>query len=127
MAISIRVSGSPANRPAAVLLVSPVRPAAGPWWRAARRLRRNPLAMASALLLALVVAIGFGVPVLIAIDPYQQNLRDSLLPPGSAGHALGTDQFGRDLLLRLVDGARVSLLAGVVAVVIAVAFGGGLG
>ena len=46
---------------------------------------------------------------------------------GSVGHLLGTDQFGRDVLLRLVDGARVSLSVGLIAVSIAVVFGGLIG
>jgi peptide/nickel transport system permease protein len=65
--------------------------------------------------------------VFVPIDPYQQSLVDSLQPPGTVGHLLGTDQFGRDVLLRLVDGARVSLTVGLIAVAIAVVLGGGIG
>jgi peptide/nickel transport system permease protein len=92
-----------------------------------RRLRRNRLAMISAALLGLVAVIAYLVPLLVAIDPYQQNLRDALLAPGTAGHWLGTDQFGRDVLLRLIDGGRVSLSVGLIAVGIGVAFGGAIG
>jgi peptide/nickel transport system permease protein len=76
--------------------------------------------------------IGFGVPlaviVLLAVfagvlplqDPNQQNLASALLPPGldpAAGvhHYLGTDQLGRDMLARMVYGARLSLMIGFVA------------
>ncbi|MBF8191830.1 ABC transporter permease [Nonomuraea sp. K274] len=76
--------------------------------------------------------IGFGVPlaviVLLAVfagllplqDPNQQNLANALLPPGldTAGgvhHYLGTDQLGRDMLARMVYGARLSLMIGFVA------------
>jgi peptide/nickel transport system permease protein len=125
MAISIRVSEPPASRPA--LVVPSVARRAGPWWRAAHRLRRNRLALCAGVFLAAVVVVAFGVPSLVMIDPYQQNLRDALLPPGTGTHLLGTDQFGRDVLLRLVDGSRVSLVAGFIAVAIAVLLGGGLG
>ena len=100
---------------------------AGPWARALRRLEHNRLALFAAGFLVLVAAGAFVVPLLVAIDPYQQNLRDSLQAPGSAGHLLGTDQFGRDVLLRLVDGARVSLSVGVLAVAIGASLGGGIG
>jgi len=100
---------------------------AGPWARALRRLEHNRLALFSAGFLVLVAAIAFMVPLLVAIDPYQQNLRDSLQAPGSASHLLGTDQFGRDVLLRLIDGARVSLSVGVLAVAIGATFGGAIG
>jgi peptide/nickel transport system permease protein len=103
------------------------RAALGPWSRALRRLLQQRLPLVSAGFLAAVVAIAIGVPLIITIDPYQQNLRDALVPPGSAGHLLGTDQFGRDVLLRLVDGARVSLSVGLIAVSIAVIFGGLIG
>jgi peptide/nickel transport system permease protein len=83
--------------------------------------------MVSAGFLIGVVAIAVGVPLIVTIDPYQQSLRDALTPPGSAGHLLGTDQFGRDVLLRLIDGARVSLSVGLIAVSIAVVFGGLIG
>jgi peptide/nickel transport system permease protein len=92
-----------------------------------RRLMRNRLALLSAGFLVAAVAVAAVVPLLVTIDPYQQNLRDALVPPGSAGHLLGTDQFGRDVLLRLVDGARVSLSVGLIAVGIAVIFGGLIG
>jgi ABC-type dipeptide/oligopeptide/nickel transport system permease subunit len=76
--------------------------------------------------LAMAVA-AYLVPLVVAIDPYQQSLRNSLLPPGSEGHPLGTDHFGRDVLLRLIDGGRVSLGVGLIAVVISAIAGGLIG
>jgi ABC-type dipeptide/oligopeptide/nickel transport system permease subunit len=81
-------------------------------------------------MLVFVLAVGLAVvvvPVVITIDPYKQDLRGSLLPPGSPGHLLGTDHFGRDLLLRLIDGGRASLSLGLIAVAIAVTIGGLVG
>ena len=64
----------------------------------------------------LVAALG---PSLVPHDPFTQDLMHRLVPPawmgGEAAHLLGTDQLGRDYLARLVYGARISLLIGVVA------------
>ena len=68
--------------------------------------------MATLIYLAALVVAVMAVPMLLAIDPFKQSLRDSLLAPLSPGHLLGTDQFGRDVLLRLVDGGRASLAVG---------------
>ncbi len=70
--------------------------------------------------------LGFGIPLGIIVlsallagllplhDPNDQDLLASLAPPGAAGHLLGTDQLGRDMLSRLVFGARLSLVIGFV-------------
>jgi peptide/nickel transport system permease protein len=71
-----------------------------------------------AYLVALVAVVALG-PSVMVIDPFQQSLKDSLLAPGTPGHVLGTDQFGRDVLLRLIDGGRASLSVGFAAVAIA--------
>jgi peptide/nickel transport system permease protein len=100
---------------------------AGPYRRAWWRLRKDRLAMFSGSVLILMAFAAYVVPVLITIDPYQQSLRDSLLPPGTGGHVLGTDNFGRDVLLRLIDGGRVSLTVGLIAVAISATIGGLVG
>ena len=100
---------------------------AGPYRRAWWRLRRDRMAMAAFALLVALIVIAYVVPLVVAIDPYQQSLRDSLQAPGTSGHVLGTDHFGRDVLLRLIDGGRVSLSVGILAVVISASIGGLLG
>ena len=75
------------------------------------------------MFLSVVFAAVFA-PVIAPYDPLQQNLRDAKLPPawyeeGSMEHILGTDNLGRDLLSRLIYGARVSLTVGFVGVLIA--------
>jgi ABC-type dipeptide/oligopeptide/nickel transport system permease subunit len=125
MATSTRKSALPASAaesPLATPLVG-----ISPGRRAWRRLIRRPSAVASALFLAGMALAAVVVPRLVRIDPYQQSLLDARLPPGTQGHPLGTDHLGRDLLLRLIDGARVSLAMGFIAVVIAVIVGGGIG
>ena len=80
-------------------------------------------------LFALVAAVGPWLPFLP--DPTKQSLPDKLTPPigwgGTWSHPLGTDQLGRDILARLIDGARISLLVSVVAVLIAAILGTALG
>jgi peptide/nickel transport system permease protein len=95
-------------------------------YKAARQLARRPAAMA-----ALVVVLGFIVVAVAAphLAPYDPNAIDyrALRKPPSAAHLLGTDEVGRDVLSRLLWGARASLLAGVVPVTIAVALSVPLG
>src|SRR2546423_1715341 len=78
-----------------------------------RPLRRYPLAVAGALVLIVAVAAAAFAPHLPLPDPDTVDTPNRLRPPLTASHPLGTDEFGRDLLSRLVWGARVSLLAGV--------------
>lgn len=87
--------------------------------------RRRSAAFGSAVVLVIVAAAIFA-PVLAPRDPNRQNLLARLQPP-SAEYPLGTDAFGRDQLSRLMFGARVSLMVGVVAVSIAALFGGLIG
>jgi hypothetical protein len=75
--------------------------------------RRYPLAIAGAAILVLAVAAAALAPHLPLPDPDTVDTPNRLRPPLSPRHLLGTDEFGRDLMSRLVWGARVSLLAGV--------------
>ena len=135
MASSTPRSGPPdiARAPivAAVLADRPRLPklpkSAGPYRRAWWRLRRDRVAMVSGFVLLTIATVAYVVPVIVTIDPYAQSLRDSLQPPGTPGHLLGTDHFGRDVLLRLIDGARVSISVGFIAVAISASVGGLIG
>lgn len=91
-----------------------------------RRLRRNRAAVAGAGIVAGFVLVAVLAPVLVPFDPVQGDLKDRLQPP-SMTHWLGTDELGRDLLSRVVYGARVSLQIQVVAVVLALILGVTLG
>jgi peptide/nickel transport system permease protein len=82
-----------------------------------RRGRRNATLMAGLGLFGLIVLCAICAPLLTSQDPIKQNLSAALLAPGSAGHLLGTDQFGRDVFARLLYGARTDLKVGVIAVV----------
>lgn len=90
-----------------------------------RRVVLTPGGMIGILLVCLVIGAALLGPALTA-DPTRQSLRDRLQPPSSA-HWLGTDNLGRDLLARVVTGARVSLLVGLVTTSIALVIGAALG
>ena len=77
-----------------------------------RRWTRNQLALLALIVLAGVVLAALLAPYLPLADPDAVDTAKRLRPVLSPGHPLGTDEFGRDLLSRLVWGARVSLLAG---------------
>jgi peptide/nickel transport system permease protein len=89
--------------------------------RAFRAVWRTPVAIIGAVLVGLVVAVAATAPVLAPFSPVAQ-IAKPLLPPGGQ-HLLGTDEFGRDELSRLIWGARVSLYVGGLAVLIALALG----
>jgi peptide/nickel transport system permease protein len=82
-------------------------------------------------LLALLVLVALIGPWLLGVDPAHQELRDRLAPPiwlgGGWDHPLGTDGLGRDLLARIVAGARVSLLIGLTATLVSGVIGVTLG
>lgn len=71
------------------------------------------------LAILVFVVLAIFAPVIAPYEPDSQNIRSRLLPPLSAGHLLGTDQLGRDILSRIIFGARVSLKIGSLAVALA--------
>lgn len=97
----------PGNKPVAEATVAPA--AANRRWRLFLRKR---LAVASGILLLVLILVAIFADVLAQADPTATDLRSILLPPGSEGHLLGTDRLGRDVLSRLVIGSRVSIIAG---------------
>ncbi|BCF94283.1 MULTISPECIES: ABC transporter permease [Paraburkholderia] len=90
------------------------------------RFMRNKAAVFGALLVALIVVMALFAPWLTQYDPVQASFMTVRQAP-SAAHWFGTDELGRDVLSRLLYGARASLLAGVVSVGIAVVLGVPLG
>ena len=82
-----------------------------------RRFRRNRLAMASAVVLALIALAALAAPAIeamLGVDATRVDLFNQYAPP-DATHWLGTDEAGRDVLVRLLYGGRISLLVGLVA------------
>ena len=68
-----------------------------------------PLATMGGLLVLLFILVAALAPFIAPYDPNKMNLKDALLPPGHPQHLLGTDYSGRDMLSRLIYGARISL------------------
>ncbi len=88
---------------------------------------RNRLALTGSLVLVVILGAAVFAPWLAPYDPLTMNLTNAYAPPGSEGHVLGTDNFGRDILSRLMHGARISLFIGLVVVSIAASIGTVLG
>ena len=95
--------------------------------RLLRRFLSNRLAVVGACVIVVVVMVAVLAPLIAPHDPNTQDLLLRLQRPGTDGHPLGTDQFGRDVLSRLIFGARVSLLAALLAVGVAALLGVPLG
>jgi peptide/nickel transport system permease protein len=87
-----------------------------------RRLVRHRLAAAGGVIVLGLVLVAIFAPALAPHDPIRQDL-GATYQPSSAEHWLGTDEFGRDILSRIIYGARVSLLVGVVSVGIGLTLG----
>lgn len=90
--------------------------------RVRKRRRLSTVVVVSLVFLAVIVLIALIGPYLVR-DPGKQTLSDVLLPPGTNGYLLGTDQLGRDELARVVHGLRSSLSIVVLATLVAAVFG----
>jgi peptide/nickel transport system permease protein len=93
------------------------------WVAFVRRLARRRTALFGLVVVAVVFGAAFGAPWLTAWDPTEQDITNRLKPPGSPDpsgrmHLLGTDHLGRDLLARVIFGARPALMVGFAAVAI---------
>jgi len=94
----------------------------GEFWQIYRQLRRNRLAIAGILIIVFFITSALFAPFLAIHDPLSASLNDAL-QSASKTHLLGTDEMGRDLLSRLLYGARISLMIGIISVVIGVIVG----
>src|SRR6185369_12574489 len=99
---------------------------------ASRARRTRGLAIGGAVFVALLIVVALAAPLIAPADPIRQSLRGRLSAPTFAGadgkaHLLGTDHLGRDVLSRVIYGARVSLLVGFAAVIVGGLLGASLG
>ena len=95
-----------------------------PFWR--RLVRRKASTVCLGVVLS-IVALAILAPVLPIADPDEIHSVNRLVGPGEKGYVLGADELGRDVMSRLIWGARVSLMAGFGASIAALIFGGTIG
>jgi len=95
--------------------------------RVLRRLRRNPLAVVSFSVLAVAILVAVLSPWIAPYSVEQTDFAHIFSPPGTPGHLLGTDDLGRDVLSRIMLGARASLEVGLLAVLTSLVIGVPLG
>ena len=97
-----------------------------------RRALAEPRVLVGAAITLFILAVAIAAPLLAPHDPTEQDLVNTLLPPmwqegGDPSFLLGTDSLGRDILSRLIYGARVALTVALVAAVLAALLGTALG
>ncbi len=99
----------------------------GFWVTVWRRFLRDPVALAAALVVLGLILMAVFAPWIAPQDPFQGMSLRRLKPPGTEGYPLGTDELGRDMLSRLIHGARISLFMGIVPVLCALFIGAAIG
>lgn len=104
----------------------PVYQRRSPWALMVRRFKKNKRALVGFWMVVIFVVLAVFARGIAPFDPIEQNMNVILHPP-SASHLFGTDEFGRDILSRIMYGAQISLMIGIVGVLISVVLGVGLG
>ncbi|MCF7889960.1 ABC transporter permease [Candidatus Bipolaricaulota bacterium] len=99
----------------------------GYWTRAARGFMRHKKGLVGAFIVVLVVWGALFAPIVAPYKPLKMDLMHTVTGPGGGGHPLGTDNFGRDILSRIIYGSRVALGVGGGATLLNMVFGGLLG
>lgn len=112
---------------AAPKILAPIERSPGYWATVWRRFRRDPVAVTAGVLVLALILMAVFANVLAPQDPYQGMALRRLRPPGTEGFPLGTDELGRDMLSRLIYGARISLFMGVTPVFLALFLGATIG
>ena len=100
---------------------------AGYWQTVGRRFMQQKIAVFAALVVLVLLVLAIFGPWLAPLDPYQSSILKRLKPIGFAGHPLGTDELGRDMLSRLIVGTRLSLFIGITPVICAFVIGSVIG
>ena len=93
------------------------------WYHGWLAFRANPMAMFGFGILVFLLLVAIFAPVLAPHDPFAQDLGNRLKPLGDNGHLLGTDSLGRDILSRLIYGARITLYIVILVALIAPVMG----
>ena len=118
--MSLTLDGAQADAPVPA-------PVQGYWGAVFGRLRRDPVALVSGIVLLMILLAALVAPWLAPANPFQTSMLNRLQPIGSPGYPLGSDELGRDVLSRLIYGARLSLLIGVMPVINAFVIGSAIG
>ena len=92
-------------------------PARGYWGRVWRQVSRDPVTIACATILILIILAAIFAPYVAPFDPNKTSMINRLKPFGYRDYILGSDELGRDMLSRLLYGGRLSLVMGVMPVV----------
>lgn len=108
-------------------LLATIAPSRSYWGVVWFQLRRDPTALLIAFILMLIIFAAVFAPWVAPEDPYKASMLHRLMPIGSPGHLLGTDELGRDMLSRLIYGGRISLLMGIIPVLVAFVAGTSIG
>jgi peptide/nickel transport system permease protein len=111
----------------ATAVVAPVARSPGYWSNVLRRLRRDPVALAAGGVILALIIIAILAPWITPADPFHASMLKRLRPIGTEGYPLGADELGRDMLSRLMLGARLSLFMGIVPVIAAFVVGSAIG
>jgi len=112
---------------AADLQFAPAAPVQGYWRAVYSRLLHDKVTVACALVILGLIVMAVFAPWLAPEDPLKSSIFKRLQPIGTPGYPLGSDELGRDMLSRLIFGARLSLVMGIVPVLCALAIGSLLG
>ncbi len=99
----------------------------GYWQSVLSRLLADKVAIGAGIVVLLLLGMALFGPWLAPADPYQSSMLSRLKPIGSDGYPLGTDELGRDMLSRLIVGARLSLFMGLTPVLLAFVIGSAVG
>ena len=107
--------------------IAPAMPPQGYWRGVFSRLARDKVTMICALVILALILIAVFAPWIAPQDPLKSSIMQRLKPIGTGGYPLGTDELGRDMLSRLIFGARLSLVMGIVPVIASLLIGSLLG
>ncbi len=100
-------------------LVQPLERSAGYWRSVLTRLMRDKVALGAGFVILILLGMAVFGPYIVPADPYQSSIMGRLKAIGSEGFPLGSDELGRDMLSRLIVGARLSLFIGLTPVMLA--------
>lgn len=108
-------------------LVQPLERSAGYWRSVLTRLMRDKVALGAGFVILILLGMAVFGPYIVPADPYQSSIMGRLKAIGSEGFPLGSDELGRDMLSRLIVGARLSLFIGLTPVMLAFVMGTAIG